>query len=312
MLAFVSVSTSGIPGGVFLAVSLGLISVWSLIRMYRTLKGSTLVAPWGWSLIAVASITISETVIWWQQGSGWEAWTGHLRFLAAATTLCPIMAVLGAKRPQNRAWQMIVLSLWGTVALPAVAALSFWPHQALILHPAWQWFLAALIGVGLFNYLPTRFWPSSLLICAAQICLFADHLPVRVFSRDPFVGWIGMACGTVAIVLRAYELPPRREVVEPIDRLWLDFRDSFGALWALRLADRFNDAAKRFDWGVWLTWNGLVRDTPQESMEQSPSLKAMTSIAVSDEVRTAMHKTINGMLRRFLAPPLGSDRNTSN
>ena len=41
-----------------------------------------------------------------------------LDFAAAMIVFCPAMALLGAKRPQDKPWQLIVLSLWGILALP--------------------------------------------------------------------------------------------------------------------------------------------------------------------------------------------------
>lgn len=299
ILAIVAVVTSAMPFGAVLAGSMGLISLWALTRLYRTVKGSTLVAPWCWSVAAVAAVSISEVIVQWPGELQSAAWTGHVRYLAAAVTFCPIMAVLGAKRPQDRAWQLIVLSLWVIVALPVGSALLYWPGQALILHPAWQWFLVVLIGVALFNYLPTRFWPSSVFVCAAQISLFADHLPLPALPGAPLTRWIGMACGTAAILLCAFGLPARQSVREPIDRLWLDFRDRYGALWALRVAERFNDAAKRNGWGVRLTWAGLSNATQQPTAAE-PISDNGARVIQSDEVASAMRTSLQGLLRRFL------------
>ena len=43
----------------------------------------------------------------------------------------------------------------------------------------------------------------------------------------------------------------------PENKLWLRFRDAYGAVWALRIAQRVNDTARQQDWDGRLTWSGL-------------------------------------------------------
>ena len=45
------------------------------------------------------------------------------RFAAAVLSFAPTMALLGAKRPQNGAWQFVVITLWAILALPAFEVL---------------------------------------------------------------------------------------------------------------------------------------------------------------------------------------------
>ena len=99
-----------------------------------------------------------------------------LDLLAATSTFCPVVALLGAKRPQNRPWFWIVLSLWGVAVLPVVESLIVQPDDWIEVHPLWQWFDAILVFVGCANHLPTRFWSrcswrhSANVHCCAIFC----------------------------------------------------------------------------------------------------------------------------------------------
>jgi hypothetical protein len=42
-----------------------------------------------------------------------------------------------------------------------------------------------------------------------------------------------------------------------LDRVWVDFRNAFGAVWALRMAERMTAAAASYAWHVRLTWEGF-------------------------------------------------------
>ena len=141
--------------------------------------------------------------------AGWQ----HVRYLAAVATLCPSVAVLGAKRPQDRGWQFIVASLWLVAALPSLQQWFARPNAALDLHVAWRWFLLILIAIGLFNILPTRYWPTSLLTAAGQACLLTRHLPLAdswSIANHQYLWPLGAVLWCVAVALWGFDLPRRR------------------------------------------------------------------------------------------------------
>src|SRR5688572_13251151 len=82
---------------------------------WRSLEGSTLRARWYWTLAALTALAAGAAATLYDSHAEWLA---HVRYLAAVATLCPSVAVLGAKRPQDRGWQFIVASLWLVAALP--------------------------------------------------------------------------------------------------------------------------------------------------------------------------------------------------
>lgn len=271
---------------VVLATAAGLIGVALLLWRRRSVADTTLLIPWGWAMLSVCLIALCGIVIALFGRSG-AAWTESLRVVAAGSAFCPGMAVLGAKRPHDKAWQLIVASLWVILALPALRQLLVKPGQPLEISGLPSWFLAILIGLNLINTLPTRFWPSAVLVAAGQIGLFNPHLPVSI-PIDRSAAWLGGFWLLVGgLVLATMGWPPKRQVVQAEDRLWLDFRDSFGTLWSLRMAERINAAAAMYQWDVHLGWNGFQCGD--------------AGGRIPPDVASRMHRTIRNLFRRFVS-----------
>src|SRR4051794_207498 len=105
----------------------GLLFLW---LQRRAVAGTTLTAPWWWSVVSLLALALAEFVTaFWKSDSDPSA--AALRFIAATSTFCPLMALLGAKRPQDRGWQFIVFSLWVVLALPGLEWLLFGGVQEL-------------------------------------------------------------------------------------------------------------------------------------------------------------------------------------
>jgi hypothetical protein len=206
----------------------------------RFVHGTTLVAPWRWSIVALAALAATELGGVWYTAESLPGWMVPARFIAAMATFCPVVAVLGAKRPQDRAWQLIVLSLWFVLSLPALQDVLYHYGQGVSLDAAWRWFIAILIAVAWVNYLPTRHWPSGALYGVAQIVLLADFLPwpLPVGVADRFRVSTALALFGLSGALVAIAWPRRRLRGGAVDRLWSDFRDSYGMLWSVRIRDR--------------------------------------------------------------------------
>lgn len=256
------------------------------------LRGTTLLPAWWWTLTAAVLVTTIEVGLTLAGGSGKVAGADALRFLAAALTFCPMMAVLGAKRPQHRAWQFIVLSLWGVLAMPAVETFVLHRGQALEVHGVRWVFLIGLIGLGLLNWLPTRFWVGAVLGAAGQGLLFAPYLaePVRNLEA-PWITMAAFVCfvlGTSA--LWASQVSAERTAQNRLDRVWSDFRDHFGALWALRVLERVRSAEAMYGWSIRLTWRGF------RSHDGQPLAPADVAGAPPE-----LHATLHNLLRRFVS-----------
>jgi hypothetical protein len=262
----------------------------ALARLRRGAMRTTLSAAWCWAGASLTALAAAELAIAWLAGETPPAWVSHLRYCAAVTTFAPVMAVLGAKRPQNRAWQLIVLALLAILILPSVQALLFRAGEPLALHMARRGFLAILVGMGLMNYIATRFGVSSLLFAAAQVVFLGDALPGIGEHTSAWRPVIGMALAILALGLVAVGLPRARTAVRPFDRCWIDFRDAFGVVWALRVLERVNATAAANHWPARLTWRGI------RAMGGDDAAGA----GLSDEVEQAMLKNFKSLLRRFV------------
>ncbi len=278
------------PGGTSAACSaiLGGVGLIVMFARRQRLRGTTLVAPWYWALFSLLAVASCEALAGSVDSSGRD-WINPLRWGAAATTFCPSMARLGAKRPQDRAWQLIVLSLWIILALPAWEGLVVGSGQVHV-SGVRAGFLVVLIAVSLLDALPTRYWLSALLAAAGQLCLVGRYLPIVALSGGTAAAICGLGLIVAAMSLTVAGLPLGRAPARWEDRVWLDFRDAFGALWALRVAQRVNTSASMYGWNIFLGWNGLrVAGGPKGS------------VVIAPHVERALHQSLRAVLRRFVS-----------
>ena len=149
-------------------VTLAAIALAALVWHRPRLRGTTLTAPWWWSAASLLVVASAEVLVGLSDtAGGTPSWAAPLRYCAALSTFCPTIAVFGAKRPQDRAWQFIVLSLWAILSLPGGEWWLFGGVQEI--HLAWFLFLIVLTLAGALNGVATRHWPSSLLYAAGQL-----------------------------------------------------------------------------------------------------------------------------------------------
>ncbi len=279
---------------------LGAAGILLLLWRRRMIFATTLSIPWLWSVLSIGAIGVTECILAYFQADASANWVEGLRFAAAATTFCPVMTTLGAKRPQDKPWQLIVISLWAILALPALEQLILKPGQPLEVQTMRSWFLLGMIMIGLFNFLPTRFWPSALLVLAAQLILLGNYLPFAIPTTGSWGPSAAMLLLLMAVALPAFGIPRSRRTCQDEDRLWLDFRDSFGLLWSLRMAERVNADAARYQWGITLTWSGFQTADSAESAQSIPA-----------NVIPGLHRTLKNLLRRFVSSQWIADRMNS-
>ncbi len=269
-------------------------ALWLLVHYPKT-RGTTLRAPLVWAVIAWAAILLTAWMtLWGTPSSGKQT----LRYLAACTSLCPAMALFGAKRPQDQGWQFVVATLWIVLAIPAAQRWAFSPRSGFELHPAWCWFLLLLIGVSVTNYLPTRYALGAVLAGVAQLLLFRDSMSGLSRSASPVAAAVNPTLALVLFFLAigwvAYQNRSTRPTAGGWNRVWLDFRDQFGAVWALRVMERINHAARQAGRGEVLHWQGFV----------GPPLRPGETAGERDPLET----TVRMLLRRFVSPEWIADR----
>ncbi len=258
----------------------------------RRVWGSTLRAPVAWCVVSALTIAAVETYLAVFPNEITEFSRSLLRYAAAASTFCPIMAVLGSKRPQDRGWQWIVLSLWIVLLVPAGQALAAPSGQRLELSGIWRGMLIALIAMELLNYLPTRFSLSAVLATAGQGLLLAPYL----LSHETSELAVGSGLSLILIAGLSVLLSARRRgkktgqlnqpgPVEHLECRWFAFRDGWGAFRGLRILQRVNQTAELSGWPVRLHWSqGFVGESAAE---------------IDDANVAHIEQTFDSLLRRF-------------
>jgi hypothetical protein len=193
--------------------------------------------------------------------------------LALSLTGCAAIAVLGARRPGATAWNFVVVALLAVDLLPL--AESQLTGGVLQLNSYRLTCLAAPLAVGVLNYLPTGLAPAALALllgCALElVSLAASASTGQAHHLALEAGWIALAfVPWIALGSLRAARPPASE----FDRIWLDFRNRFGFVWAQRLREQFNRSVANAGWPVVLRWQGL-RLVPGSAPPEPPTAAAM-------------------------------------
>lgn len=285
----------GLPGGTRLETGCAGTIIWGylmfvllsllfLILRRTRFTGTTLVAPARWTAASLVFLGVVEILPHFVvlAESTLHAW----EYAAASFTLCPLMAILGAKRPQNIGWQWIVLSLWGVLLLPVVEMLILWRGGELDEGPARRWFLVILLGVGCSNYLLTRFWFAAGMATAGQLLILSRYLPWTLPDGEHYFAiGNGLIAGAIAC---AWWQTRRSAAKSNWDAVWIDFRNAYGLVWSLRVLERVNTTNKLAGLSSELTWFGF---SSPDAAEETPTPQELAS----------REKTMRTLLRRFVS-----------
>jgi hypothetical protein len=140
------------------------------------------------------------------------------RLAVVAVSLCPIMSLLGAKRPQHGVWQFIVASLAGIIALPAASAALVRPGSPPDVHALQRWFMLALVLVAAMNFAATRHGVAAMLVAVGQLILmrqfmpFVDSLKQQGAALDAVAAWL-VATGGIVAAAQSWLWPAQRRVI---------------------------------------------------------------------------------------------------
>lgn len=275
----------------FLSVNLLIVAAfWVCVVRGRHWTGTTLSACRWWccaGLVGLLTVEWGRFLGLWERENA-DTWSQ----LAGNLTLCPGIALLGAKRPQDRSWQWIVASFWLILSLPALQAVVMGRGGSGELHPARVWFTWGVILFTAANSLCSRYAMAVVVAAAGQWLLFVS-IGAAIGNEGPpdhsgAPPWLPPALIAGAVLLTCVPLPavPPRGVLDP---LWLDFRQAFGLVWTLRLQESVNQIAHTNGWDLRLEWAGFRR----ASDGGEPELDATE--------RHVLQQALRNHLRRFVS-----------
>lgn len=217
--------------------------------------------PLGFALFVKRRTVLVHALLW--SSASWICWLAFvvssvapLRYFALCLTGCAAVAVLGARRPHAAAWNFVVLGLLAVMLLPFIEA---WLLGSETFDTLRVVLLYGTILMGVVNYLPTRFAAAALALacgCGGQLIVF--RIPAAELHALDLVSSI---CLGLTPWLAFVSRWPRRRPVSALQASWLQFRDSFGLFWALRVREQFNRAAANMGSPVRLAWNGVRSDS---------------------------------------------------
>lgn len=272
-----------------LTIAPAVTAVAMVIQARRSIRGTGLELAWKWSLAASLSVlaTWLATGVLGLLNAPWNdmAW-----YCVAVLLLCPLIAVLGARRPGVAVWNwFVVLPLLAVLGWPVAAAASYGGNPgSLILDSPHLLGIVLVLVMGCGNYLGTRFQASAVLLAATVILLtlplasvahwplttaHARLIAVWCTGGSALLAWFAARCATAG--------PPGP------DRVWRDFRDQFGIVWANRIQDRVNERAVQEAWPVRLERAGFA--PPGSSTTAAPP-----------QTSERVEHTLRWLLRRFV------------
>ena len=282
------------------------VSAWGVFLV----RGSTAVPAAFWSVAACLSLAV-EMGARAAGGLADPATGAAARLAVVSLSLCPAMSLLGAKRPQHGVWQLIVATLAVVLAMPAATALLMRPGSLPDLHLLGRCFMPLLVLVGWMNFAGTRRAAAVTCIAAAQLLLLRGFLPGMAMdgamdgaiNAATAVGTDAAAAGLLLVGTllaavqactsrgglasrgrRASRRDPRptsgHAVAAIIDPSFLALRETLGAAWILRIAERFDTVADSRGWPCRLRFGGLESGgDPGDTFWHRDALRAFRALA---------------------------------
>jgi len=262
-------------------------------------RGSTAVPAAVWAFVAAIALALESLAAEF----GWlvePGSRGAARLVVVALSVCPAMSILGAKRPQHGVWQFIVATLAGVLSMPAATAVLVRPGSMPDVSVIERWFLPLLVLVGWLNYVATRRMVAVSLVASGQIMLMWAMSPI-VGEGEPLsaereaLAAVAVAAGAVlaAVQVAVWPVTSRMEdaFAAGINPPWLALRETLGAAWTLRIAERFNGVAAERGWPFRLRFGGLVME----------SQDVMDSRSICPRQAADATRCLRSLLRRFVS-----------
>ncbi|HEX3869503.1 MAG TPA: hypothetical protein VHV77_03610 [Pirellulales bacterium] len=298
MLMPIETCTNSAP---FWIAGLGIFFAAMFVRTFPAVRGTTLVGVWTWSTAALIALLGMELAAWARPA---QHWIDAGRYAAAILSLAPFVSVLGAKRPQHRAWQLVVLTLVAVLVLPALQSTLLHPGARIQVHAAMGVFLVALLLVEFVNYALTRYLAPILLIVAGQGILLGPFLPWLRWSAEGANALFAMTVLALGLLAAVVIRGKRRGAGR--DRVWVAFCDAYGLLWGMRVAERFNHETRARGESEHVTWRGRITNASTTVDSGSPSAmqhekKSSTESAAPADIDGVAMRRLSALLLRFVS-----------
>lgn len=282
-----------------------LVAAGTALRAAVATRGSTAVPATLWAIAACLALGL-DTGLRAAGAISQPSASASLRLVTAALSLCPAMSLLGAKRPQHGVWQLIVAALAVILLLPALATALVRPDSVPDAHLLGRGFVVVLSLVGWMNFVATRHGPAATLVTLGQLVVVRGFLPLvdseQAFpptastaaplaaSIDCLGSCLTAAGGLLAVIMshRSRRSPaPEATFASSVEPAFLAFRETLGAAWTLRVAERFDAIAASRGWPCRLHFDGIhPADAPLDGPWQRDALRAL-----------------GALLRRFVSVP---------
>ncbi len=216
-------------------------------------------------------------------------------YIAAILLLAPFVSILGARHPTNKFWSLfVVLPLMFVLGFPLLVTWvggslqeEFYIQPPILI----GFFLVLMMSVG--NYFGTSFTLPAIL-AGSSVVLIVVPLTTTVpsfFPAKEHAFPAAVITHSIAIIW-VYLITKRNQYVKyefAYDRLWINFRDLFGIVWAKRVAEQVNQAAEKNHWQVRLELHGFVWLEDKITAEQ----KAETITGIDQQLRWALSRFVS-------------------
>jgi hypothetical protein len=304
----------------FLNLFLCAVGLWVLLAGRQAIWTTTLRAAWCWAVLTLIVLCAVELVLGLSADRTQEQ-AEMLRFAAAVFVFTPTIALLGGKRPQNAAWQFVVITLLGVLALPAWELWMRGRGEDFAIDAIRSWFIVVMIVISAANHLPTRFGLAAVQFAAAQTTILWPHLPIVGDSASRPLVWLG--CGLLlSAVLTARRAAARASLHADQDKdsqplrlwsfVWREFRDWYGTVWGVRLMERVNASVEMHNGPIVLGWEGFFWRDAHSPGGETRSLDAAgettgdrgagaLATRLAPEQQAAIEQSLRNLLRRFVS-----------